>query len=90
MRHRRRLELVAAGEEGVGERAVAGEQGGRFGGDLVQPRQRDAGQALGRMGLGDAEQFVEPPHPLGQRGRGEDPAAAQAGEAVDLGQAGGG
>src|SRR3712207_93004 len=35
----------------------------------------------------DAEQLVEAPHLLGERGFGEDPAAAQAAEAVDLGQA---
>ncbi len=44
-------------------------------------------EPLGLVRLRDAEQFVQPPHLLGQLGRGEDPAAAQAGKAVDLGQA---
>ena len=65
--HRRDFELGAAGEEGVGEGAVAGEQGGVAGGDLVETLEREAGQALVGMGLGDAEQFVQPPHPLGER-----------------------
>ena len=47
----------------------------------------DAGEPLGLMRLVDPEQVVEPPHALGEVGLGEDPAATEAAQAIDLGQA---
>src|SRR6476469_9972772 len=44
----------------------------------------DACEALCRMRLIDPEQVVHAPHALGKLGRREDPAAAQAAEAIDL------
>ena len=47
----------------------------------------DAREALGRMRLVHAEQVIQPPHPFGKLGLGNDPAAAKTAEAVNLGQA---
>ena len=56
---------------------------------LIEMLERNAGEPLGLMRLVDSEQVVQPPHALGESGLGEDPAAAQAAEAVDLGEAAG-
>ena len=81
------VEVVAGGEEGVGSARLRWSIAGVSPSTSSSRVEGDAGQALGLMRLGDAEQVVEPPDPLGQRGLGKDPAAAEAAEAIDLGQA---
>src|SRR3546814_20325673 len=85
--HRRAGESVATCEEAIVEAAVPRQERGRFSHHLRETFEGDAGEAFRGMGLGDAEQFIEPPHRFGERRRGEDPAAAKAGETVDLGEA---
>src|SRR6185503_14911661 len=60
------------------------------GGNLFETGQSETAELLVGMRLGDAEQLVQAPDPLGQLWLGQDPAAADAAEPIDLGKTVGG
>src|SRR5579863_8582455 len=82
-------QILARLEEGLQNSTV------RFGdllgaqGDLREMVERDDAHQLQGIRCDAAEEIVDAPHALGQKRRGQDPAATEGGEAVGLGQAAG-
>lgn len=83
------FEVAAAGEERVPETAVLVQDSAGAFAEERKSFEGEESEPLGGMRGDDAEEIVEAVHAPGEVGAGQDPAAAEAGESVHLGQAAG-
>src|SRR6184192_1692788 len=83
------FEVAVRVEEGIEQGAIGGEERAGAFAEFLEMIEGHDGEALRGVRAGGGEEIVEEPYTAGKAGSGENPAAAQAAETINLGEAAG-